>query len=258
MGVSGLMDVANTAIGAAANKLCDTHTAESFEPIRTALIGVGLPADTYDRLGALATEYQSVHARREALDDAFEGEAIDPQLDAARAHRWIKILHASARAYASDNAPDAPKVMRKLGVGTSPSDNPREASLSVGKLLTALELLGDPIPLYLPPGFIVEGKTISGTLRADEKDRDQGLTARQMATRRMGQLEDQLQMIFEQVLARAELLEEISGEPIPGVDFGYLRAAAAAPRDGGGGADAAPSAPSSAPDAQNTSDEPGL
>jgi len=232
------MDVANTAIGAAANKLYNVHMAEAYGPMRLKLFEVGLPLDTYERLLALKTEYHRVLAAREAHDDAWQGEAIDPQLDAKSAHRWIGILHSSARAYASDGHADADKILRKLGVGTSPSDNPRQAYLSVGKLLTALDLLG-PTALTLPANFIADGEALIELIPKDESEREGELSARQMATRRLVELEAALEKIFNQVAARARLLESITGEPVPGVDFGDLRAAAA---DNSGG-DSTPTAP---------------
>lgn len=96
----------------------------------------------------------------------------------------------------------------------------------MGKLLAALDLLG-PNALKLPANFIEDGEALVELIPKDESEREGELSARQMATRRLAELEAALEKIFNQVRARARLLESITGEPVPGVDFGDLRAASA-------------------------------
>ncbi len=233
-GVSSQMDVANTAIGAAADKLYNIHTAEAYVAIRQLFFDAGLPTDTYDRLLAIKTEYHKVLALRDARNDAYRGEAVDPRLDAGDANKWIKILHSSARATAIDLGPVGEALLNRLGVGSSPSDNPREAYASVEKLLTALSLLPAGT-LTLPATFIEDGKALVARIPKGEGERESELAARMMATRRTVELESELEKIFNQVLTRAELVEAITGQPVPGVDFGYLRAASNNGNNGGGG-----------------------
>lgn len=220
IGSANPSDIADTPIGAVATKLYDTHTAAAYAVTRLQLFGVGLPTDTYDRLFALKSEHEQLCAAREARDGSSLGGEVEPTFDLEGARRWIRVLHAAARARASLVGQAGAAILRKVGVDNSPSDTPDQAHLSVGKLLQALNLMG-PTALHLPATFIEDGEALLKHRPMPDSEPVRVASDDRMAARRILALEGALETIFNQVLTHAELLTAITGQQVPGVDFGY-------------------------------------
>lgn len=221
MGGSKRTNVVNTALHAAAKKLINLHGAEAFQESRDQLFSVGLPTDFYERVAAARDAFGEALSTREALADAVRGEAAGTRLDAVAMARWVRVVHAAARAVEDPVQRATYKAL--LGVGDAPTGNARVAQDAVAKLLTAIGRLPAGHALVLPAGHVEAGRALLGKLTADVHTREDTAAARGARTMRLKHLEATLEGLFDQVLARAALVEEITGQPVLCMEFGYVR-----------------------------------
>jgi hypothetical protein len=232
-----------------------THTAPAFSPVREQLYAVGLPATFYEHLESVATKYRSALTMRDNTELDYEAEAGDVRALTVRGGKWVRTAHSAVRTLLADQHPEASKLATRLRLGNVSTDSNRVTRKAIDDMVHMFEKLPDLSIFHLPANFMDEGRALATSYPIETDETIDRRIERDMLSIEIEGLHKQVYMLLEQLVARKDMVEVITGEKLPGFDFALLRAAVA-PRSSG--TDPASEANETGDTGDNADEKPGL
>lgn len=260
---SRLTDGAQRRMARVAKRVHAQHNVpgEDATALRNKLFSVGLPADYYDTLFTTVRLWERASAQRDAAQRAVAAEATESRAAAAEIIRLVNIIRNQAKNTRFFN-PKVAAFAASTFVPVQDIDSQMDAEATLRHFGESLTARVNPADLRLPVDIVALS---NAALAAYEKESAETMQAGSTLEFRAAAARyqvDQLQFLFQMVLAMKEAWEEQSGEALTGFGWNELREtssqfdAGTLPADGGDEGDSAAGADPTPPTANGAGTEP--
>jgi hypothetical protein len=241
---SRLTDGAQRRMARVAKRVHAQHNVpgEDATSLRNKLFSVGLPADYYDSLFNTVRLWERASAQRDAAQRAVAAEATESRAAAAEIVRLVNVIRNQAkntRYFKTEIAASAAATF----VPVQDIDSQMDAEATLRQFGESLAARFNPADLRLPVDIVALSNAALAAYEKESAETMQaGSTLEFRAAAARYQI-DQLQFLFQMVLAMKEAWEEQSGEALTGFGWNELREtssqfdAGTLPADGDEGAD---------------------
>lgn len=224
MQIDSLAKVRHSAFAEAANRLGRNLDNPATASDRDRLRATGLAEDQGKRIVDGAARFRAAFVLQRALQTRYEGEALDPQRVLDRAVGWFQRAHIAADVAKADGDAESEKLALYLGVGQPLPQSIREARVMLETMLSVLA--GVNVKRFgETDAFLPDAQALVDLFVKEVDERDDVLVTREVATRRLYELKEDVVTLCNQVLSRIDAIESREGEPeFVGYDLGELRA----------------------------------
>ena len=228
MPIDSLAKVRHSAFAEAAHRLGrnldNVNTASDRQRLRAA----GLAEDQGKRIVDAAARFRAAFILQRSLQTRYEAEALDPQAVLERGQDWFQRAQIAAGVAKADGDPESEKLALYLGVGQPLPQSIREARVMLETMLSVLAGV-DVTRFGETDAFLPDAQALVDLFVKEVNERDDVLVTREVATRRLYELKEEVVTLCNQVLSRIEAIESRDDEPsFVGYDLGELRALVAA------------------------------